>query len=208
MDDIERLQKASKKRSAESKKSRSAHKRNKTRPAHNDEEDKKLKVHYVSELLTLTGGMVEKMLATLRGPTKTKRSKENRPTRTWFNQANNYFNGLMTSFTAFIQSKNENLCCGNMDTSDVDGASTCATSNMDSPSDGDYDASASVETWSENESKIILPSDKSSDRDYRTSAEEVLKVISTSKTYSCSKSQRANKNYSKTPKWSSERCEC
>eukprot|EP00986_Skeletonema_menzelii_P014662 scaffold9904_cov137-Skeletonema_menzelii.AAC.1 len=102
-------------RLAKSKKSRS---RSRCRSAHFifNEEDKKLKVH---------GGMVEKMLAALRGPTKTKRSKENHPTRTWFNQANNYFNGLMTSFTAFIQSKNENLCCG-MDTSDVDGASTCA----------------------------------------------------------------------------------
>ena len=95
MYDIERLQKARMERLAKSKKSRS---RSRCRSAHFifNEEDKKLKVH---------GGMVEneKMLAALRGPTKANRSKENHPTRTWFNQANNYFNGLMTSFTAFIQ---------------------------------------------------------------------------------------------------------
>ena len=199
MDDIERLQKASLKRSAKSKKSRSAH---------NNKEDNQLLVHnVVSNLLMQAGGMVEKMLATLGGSRK--RSKEKPPTNfsTSLNQANNYFSSLMASFTAFIQSKNEKLCCG-MDTTDVDGASTCATSNMDTPSDGDYGASASVETWSEAESKIILPSVKWADRDYSTSAEEVLKVISIRKTYSGNKSQRANKNYSKTPKWSSERCEC
>ena len=191
MDDIECLQKASMKRSAKSKKSRSAH---------NNKEDNQLLVHnVVSNLLMQAGGVVENMLATLRGSKK--RSQKKRPTNfsTTLNQANSYFSSLMASFTAFIQSKNEKLCCG-MDTTDLDEASTCATSKMDTPSDGDYDASASVETWSE-----IF---KSTDRDYSKSAEEVLKVISTRKTYSGNKSQRANKNYSKTPEWSSERCEC
>ena len=221
-DNKERLQKARMNhRSAKSKKSRAVH---------NNEEDNRLLWFDVSELLMLAGDMLKTMLTTARGPRKRSKDNEKSPTnRSWFNQANSNFNSIMASFTEFFQSKKEHLCGGIATTNltDMDGAPTCATSDMKKPSDGDYGASASIEDQSEADPKIILSSDKSSDEDYSTSSTEdwsttsslsdsEFKIERSKKVsfsasniyYSGSESKRTSKDYSKTPKWSSDRCEC
>ena len=221
-DNKERLQKRMNHRSAKSKKSRAVH---------NNEEDNRLLWFDVSELLMLAGDMLKTMLTSARGPRKRSKDIEKSPTnRSWFNQANSNFNSIMASFTEFFQSKKELLCGGIATTNltDMDGAPTCATSDMKNPSDGDYGASASIEDQSEADPKIILSSDKSSDEDYSTSSTEDWsttsslsdsdfkiersKKVSFSASniyYSGSESKRTrSKDYSKTPKWSSDRCEC
>ena len=217
MDDIEYLQEARQKRLAKrSRRARAAHKRN---MGQHRKEDHQSNLHDISAQLN----MVENVLTTPRGSKKRSKVKEKRPTNisTWFNEANSHFNSLMATYTAFAESKNENLCCG-IDTTDLDEASTCATSkNDDKPSIGDYGTSTSASTSVEDRSE----SDKSSDENYSTSTEEDIsstssltdpdfkierskKVYRASKNYSGNKSKRTSKDYSRTPRWSSDRCEC
>ncbi len=119
----------------------------KSRAIHNNEEDNRLLWFDVSELLVLAGDMLRTMLTTARGPRKRSKDNEKSPTnRSWFYQANS----IMASFTEYFQSKKEHLCGGiaTANLTDMDGAPTCTTSNMNKPSDGDYGASASIEDQS------------------------------------------------------------
>ena len=171
---------------------------------HSDDEDNRSLVHdNISEPVIPDGGRVKTMPTTSRG-SRNSRSQENRPTNffIWFKQAITSFSELILlslppwdEVAMFIQSKNEQLCGADTTTTKSIVDHSDADSKMIKPLDGDDSTSAA--DWSSTSS---LTNDSASKND------RSKKIFSRSKVYSSIRTR--SKDYSKTPRWSSERCAC